>query len=121
MISLHSYSRVIEIRGIALLEMIGILAGLWLVLDSLMMFVCGKFSARIYQASLVRSLYKFSLDKKPPETQILGNPRILRPDFFTTLKHAIGKNFNSRDLKIHKLTSNGQQKLNNLLDVRRVL
>ena len=78
--------RVDEIKGLSLLEIFGILGGIWIVFDTLIMFFVVKLSQRIYKASLVRSMYKFNPAKTVAETQILGTPQILRADWLPTLK-----------------------------------
>ena len=102
-ISLDTDTRVEEIKGLSLLEIVGILGGIWIVFDTLIMFFVVKLSQRIYKASLVRSMYKFNPAKTVADTQILGTSQTLRTDWFPTFKQTIGRHFNSKDLKIHRL------------------
>ena len=67
-ISIHPDTKVIEFKGLSLLEILGTLGGIWIVFDSFVMLLSIKLSQKIYKASLIRSLYKFNTNKNIDET-----------------------------------------------------
>ena len=73
-VSLSDQSRVDYVQSESPLLYLGVMAGLWLLVDSFLYVVMTGLSKRLYEASLVRAVYKFNLNKKLQETQILHYP-----------------------------------------------
>ena len=61
-------SRVYYIKSEPFLLYLGIIGGLWLLLDSFLHLILARLSDYLYHASLIKAVFKFNLNKKLPET-----------------------------------------------------
>ena len=107
-------------RVYSLLNYLGDIGGLWcslLIIFSISRIITGS---NYYYASLVKSIYKFNLDRSLPDVQVLKTQK-LQQGFCVTLKSQCCSYFLTRDLRIQRLLHKGQRNAERMLDVQKMI
>ena len=67
-VTLSDESKVHYVQSESPLLYLGVMAGLWLLVDSFVSVIMSGLSKRLYEASLIKTVYKFNMNKKLQET-----------------------------------------------------